>query len=247
MRVRKVAVAAAALVAGLALAGCGADIGLSKQTKHSSRSFDVDSDTLRLTVDNDVTIVPGAAGTVTVERWLTGKAAKHPTWRRDGDKLTLTAKCVGVSLNCDSRYRVAVPADLSLTLSSQYGAVTVEKLTGGLNVHADHGDVQLSAVSGPVRIATGYGDVSVRRTGSDDVLVDSDSGSIRLAFRAIPKRVTAQSTYGNVSVTVPKSSYHVTTRTKYGDVSSRLPDHAGAPRTITAETDNGDVAVRATG
>lgn len=247
MRVRNGLAVVALLLAGGALTGCGMDVGLSGKTTHSARSFDVSGDSLRVLVDNDVTVVPGKAGSVRVERWLTGKAASRASWQLHGDQLRVTAPCVGVNLNCGARYQVTVPADLPVSLSTEYGEVMVRGLTGGLNVAAEHGDVRLSRMSGPIRVSTDYGEVTGDQLRSDDVMARSDNGDISLKFGAAPTRATARSTYGEISLTVPDSSYHVVTRTKYGDVTSQLTDEADAKRSLTAETDNGDVAIRTAG
>ncbi|BCJ38226.1 hypothetical protein Athai_57290 [Actinocatenispora thailandica] len=247
MRVRNGLALVALLLAGGALTGCSMDVGLSGKTTHSVRSFDLSADSLTVLADNDVTVVPGKAGAVTVDRWLTGKAANRASWQLHGDELRVTAPCVGVNLNCGARYRVTVPADLAVSLSTDYGEVSAEGLTGGLNVAAEHGDVRLSRMSGPIRVSTDYGQVSADQLRSDDVMARSDNGDISLKFRTAPTRATARSTYGEISLTVPDSSYHVVTQTKYGDVVSQLTDEPDAKRALTAETDNGDVAIHTTG
>jgi len=240
-----VAAVAAVMVAGVAVTGC--DVGMSGESRHGSRTFDAPHGSLTLLVDNDVTIVPGHRGRLTVDRWLTGKATRHATWRQRGDRLTLRAPCVGVSVHCSARYRVAVPADLPVSVATGYGQVAARDLTGGLNVDTDNGDVALTNVTGRIRISDQYGGVTAGRLGSTDVTVASENGDVRLAFTAAPKRATVRSTYGAISLTVPESSYHVTTRSRYGEVSSAVTDHPAADRVITADTDNGDVSVRTRG
>ncbi|WP_203660743.1 DUF4097 family beta strand repeat-containing protein [Actinocatenispora rupis] len=247
MRIRVAVVAGGLALAGMALAGCDANIGLDGATKHSSRGFTAPGDTLTLLVDNDVKVVPGPAGRITVNRWLTGKATQRPVWSLHDKTLTLSAPCTGVNLNCGSRYQVAVPAGTRLRVSTEYGEVSARGLTAGVEVDAHHGDVDLSGVSGPVRVSSAYGEVRGERLGSTDVLARSDNGDIRLAFRTVPKRVTLNSTFGDLSLTVPRSEYRVTTHTKYGDVRSSVADTATSGRQLSASTDNGDVTVHTAG
>ncbi|HEY3505132.1 MAG TPA: DUF4097 family beta strand repeat-containing protein [Actinocatenispora sp.] len=247
MRVRVAIVAGVFALAGLALAGCDANIGLDGTTKQSSRGFAAPDGTLTVLVDNDVTVVPGKAGRLTVDRWLTGKATQRAEWSLHGDTLTLAAPCSGVSVSCGARYQVAVPADTELRVSTDYGDVSVRGLTGGTDVDSHNGDVRLSAVSGAVRISSSYGGVSGDRLGSSDVLARSDNGDVRLSFGTAPKRVGVTSTYGDVSLTVPKDSYHVTTRTRYGDARSAVTDDPTSDRSLAVSSDNGDVVVRTAG
>lgn len=243
MRVRSGLAVAALLAAGVALTGCDMNVGLSGDSTHSARSFDLTGDALTVVVDNDVTLVPGRAGTVKVQRWLTGKARDRATWRLHGDELRVTAPCVGVNLNCGANYQVAVPPGVKVSLSTGYGDVIANGLSNDLNVVAAHGDLSLVKLSGQIRASTDYGNVTARQLGSDDVLAESDSGDISLDFTGAPERVTARSSYGNILLTVPESAYHVTTQTKYGDVNSQLTDTSGAKRTLVAATDNGDVTI----
>ncbi|MEV0843927.1 DUF4097 family beta strand repeat-containing protein [Actinocatenispora sera] len=243
MRVRSGLVVAALLVAGVALTGCDMNVGLSGDSTHSARSFDLSGDAVTVLVDNDVTLVRGRAGTVQVQRWLTGKARDRATWRLHGDELRVTAPCVGVNLNCEAKYQVAVPPGVKVSLSTTYGDVVANGLGNDLNVVSEHGDLSLTKLSGQIRASTDYGNVTARRLGSGDVMAESDSGDISLGFADAPTRVAARSSYGNILLTVPDSAYHVTTGTKYGEVNSQLTDNDSAKRTLVATTDNGDVTI----
>lgn len=247
MRVRVAIVAGVFALGGLALAGCDANIGLDGTAKQSSRGFTAPDGALTLLVDNDVAVVPGKAGRLTVQRWLTGKATQRAEWTLHGDTLTLTAPCHGMSVNCGARYRVAVPPDLALRVSTHYGDVSVRGMTNGVDVDGTNGDIDLSGDSGAIRIASAYGDVSGERLGSTDVLARSQNGDVRLSFATTPKRVGVTSTYGDVDLAVPKGSYHVATRTRYGDVRSAVSDDPASDRSLAVSSDNGDVVVRTAG
>jgi hypothetical protein len=176
----------------------------------------------------DVSAVTGA-GEPRGEAFITGKgrttgdaeaaaAAAGPSVQRSGSRLTIRAE----GERSDSRTSsasvslvLALPADVELLVSSEFGAVMVTGLSGPVQATGRFGRISLSSLAGTVTAENEHGSVdavgiagplSVRNTYGgvtcDDVVgplnVDSRHGGV--AIRRPGDRVRAETRYARVAV-----------------------------------------------
>jgi Toastrack DUF4097 len=234
----------AAATASLAPAACAS----SGSTTHDQRAFsfsgthliiDDSSSALHLTHGNG----PG----IEVQRWLSGTAARpgHSSWTLSGDTLRLSIDCSGLVFSCGSRFEVAVPPEVAVTVNSGSGTDTVSGLSAPVTVNGNQGDVHVTGGSGPLQVSTGSGSVTATAIRSSAVQMTTDQGSADISFTAAPRSVTVRCSTGNVTVRVPTAGhrYHVLVSSGTGDASSKVPDDRQSTSIVQVSSGNGDATV----
>lgn len=212
----------------------------------------------------DVTLT-GAPVNALQATWETHWNYRKPAVRgtRDGDTLKLRLDCSRtVGVECWADLRLAVPKGVGLDVSTADGDVRAVGLDGPVTVHGTDGDVQLADVTGDVdvrgtggdvRLAGVTGNVTVETTSGDikaegltgkTARLSSNSGDVHTEFGAVPQRVTATSTSGDVQVGVPRPGpYQVRTNARSGDVRTDVNTSPWATPVIQATTTSGDIRV----
>lgn len=220
----------------------------SGSTVHDQRSFSVGG--TRLVIDDsssDLQVVPGDGSGIEVQRWLSGTAAKpgHSSWTLDGDTLRLGIDCAGLVFSCGSRFEVAVPPGMAVTVNSGTGNDTVSGLSGAVTVNGDQGTVDVSGLSGPLRISTGPGNVTGTVLRSPSAQVTVSTGATDISFTTAPQSVTVKSSAGNATVRVPPAGhrYRVLVSSGTGSASSKVPDDPQAGSVVQVSSGNGDTTV----
>jgi hypothetical protein len=147
----------------------------------------------------------------------------HPGQQVRGGTLILTAGCS----DCGTDYDVTVPASVALTINDKSGEITLDGMAGAIDVASGAGAVK----------ATGLRSPSVR--------VRISSGPVELGFSTAPTSVTAHSSAGNVTATVPGGPYNIDASTKAGARHINVSDSPSAPGELTLTSNAGDVTVNA--
>jgi hypothetical protein len=149
------------ILLGLTLSAC--DHG---RSFHARKSFTLNGTSLVIDVNSSpVTLVSGGSGsTISVQRWLSGVAAKpgHSSWTLTGDTLRLSINCTGLVLRCGSRFRVTVPPSLTVTVHSGSGNITGSALRlANVRATSNQGDITLDFASAPklVDVTSSIGNV----------------------------------------------------------------------------------------
>lgn len=178
---------------------------------------DVDAGSIRLI---------GASGdhvefTVTqAAAWLATPNAQHEL--RDG-VLRLDGGCEGrLAMLCRTEYRIALPA-----------STEVEVETGA-------GDVAAHGLHGPASLRTRIGAVTATTWGPEVEAV-TGTGSVEVRAMRPPLRLSARSTIGDVTVTVPDLPYRVDASIRRGPLDIGVRDDPASGRTLSASADIGAV------
>ncbi|KOG57653.1 hypothetical protein ADK75_02605 [Streptomyces virginiae] len=239
---------AAALGAGLLLAGCSLPDAFDDGARRTA--------TADATVTEAVTAVrvagaragsievtPGAGPGVTIRRTVHYREGAAPT---PGQKVTdgVLTFTDGCSTSCYVDYRLEVPATATVELESSSGDISVAGVAAAA-VTADSGTVRAERIGGPLKVRTSSGDITATGLSAPSADVRSDSGDARLEFTGAPSSVLAETTSGNVTLKVPTAPYRLTVSTTSGDREITLPDDASAPSRLTAKTTSGDVRISA--
>ncbi|MET7327540.1 DUF4097 family beta strand repeat-containing protein [Nonomuraea sp. NPDC005650] len=226
----------AGMIAGLVgvaavLAGCGLGGPLDEDTK----SYDVGDKVAGIRVQADsgnVEVVESDRQGIHVTEHLVWRKNKPETSHEvQGDTLALTYKCPRTwglgsgAASCDVNYKVEIPKGLRVKVSTDSGDMTLEDLSGEVDVHSDSGMIAATGLSGK------------------RVVTETDSGDTELAFTAQPDKVVGTSDSGGITVRVPQGPYKVVAKTDSGDKKITAATDASAPRTIEVSSDSGDLEV----
>jgi Putative adhesin len=240
----------AAATASLAVAACAS----SGSTAHDQRAFSFGG--THLVIDDsesDLQVVLGNGPGIEVQRWLSGTAAKpgHSSWTLSGGTLHLGIDCSGLVFSCGSRFEVAVPPRVAVTVDSGSGTDTVSGLPGPVTISGASGDVHVTGVSGPLKVSTGSGNITatairsaaVRMTASrGDVDVSFAAANVDVSFAAAPRSVAVKCSAGNATVRVPAAGhrYHVLVSSGTGNAVSKVPDDRPSGSVVQVSSSNGD-------
>jgi DUF4097 and DUF4098 domain-containing protein YvlB len=170
----------------------------------------------------------------------------HVRANYSGGRLLLDGDCPDFQLwgndgGCSVSYKLEVPRNAAVRLSTHSGDVSAEGLRGDADLQTRSGDVDVEGVLGRLRLQTRSGDVNVDSSSTD---IDADSRSGDVDVRASnATRVRAQTSSGDVNVIVPDRTYAVQAQAASGDENVVVRTDPRAPRTIDAQTSSGDVNV----
>lgn len=204
------------------------------ETDHTVFTGEVRRADVRIT--GRVEITTGAADEVEISRRSTfGVSRPRVTERLVDGLLTVRVECVGgISVVCDNRVELVVPADVALSIDAL--GVDISDVTGNIDVNSGAGSIDLARVSGELDLSVGGGSIHGREVRSTRVRADAGAGSVELEFLAPPDDVDATSGAGSVVVWLPE-----------GDEAYRVDADAGAGSdVVTVRTDmTSDRVIRA--
>ncbi|WP_157436228.1 DUF4097 family beta strand repeat-containing protein [Actinospica robiniae] len=247
-RRRGAAVCGAAALGLLAAgaAGCAAvTAGPTDQTdQHSSYQHTISK--VELTVDSgNISLSAGNSGAESISahlEWNKTKPSVSESW--SGSTLVIKSSCPSQS-HCSVDFTVQVPAGTEVSSRTTDGDLSVQDLTGGLDATVGTGDVNLAGVGGRIQVGSDTGTVTGTELAAGAVTVHGDTGDVSLGFANAPDTVSAVTSTGNVTVSVPGGSagYQVTAEAQTGQRTVSVPVDSGSSHTITARTGDGDVTV----
>lgn len=161
-----------------------------------------------------------------------------------GNDLRLSTTCRTLEPSCSVDFRVAIPAELALTVSTGSGDVDVRGVAGAVTVSAGSGDIAVADAAAPVSVRAGSGDITLENVAGRTVDARTGSGDIDAAFEQVPVEVRARTGAGDVSLVLPGSAaYAVDVDTGAGDETVTVDMAASSPNRIYVRTGSGDVSV----
>jgi hypothetical protein len=181
----------------------------------------------------DVHLVAGRADRVRI--------TEHRTWLWDEPTvrtaihdgiLEVRGDCPSSRLpdRCSVDFTLAVPFDVDASIDG------------------DAGDIRIEGLAGHIDLRTSAGNVSGRDLHPVAVQARTDAGGVDLHFGTRPVSVAAFSHAGDISIAVPGGEYRVDTTTRAGNIDVQgVLRNDRALRSISAQTDAGDVAVHGAG
>lgn len=166
--------------------------------------------------------------------------------RLEGDRLVLETTCpIMFSSFCMVDYTIETPPGLDVTVRSETGA-SIEGIDGAVAVTSTQTAIEVTDVSGPLTIDNDQGSVLASGIRSQQVVVSTDQGEVRLRFTEPPRSVEAESDQGSVEIVIPDddTAYRLTTDTDQGSVERDIRTDPEGARSIDASTEQGDVVIR---
>ena len=248
---------AAVLVTVLALAASGAFAWYLLSGPHRL-TFQDQSQTYQHTVQRvefdlaagDITVSPGSADTVSVQRRLQYHSDKPTvTEQWSGDTLKVTSKCPAGEDNCAVHYTGAVPPAVAVQAHTGGGHVTIRDLTGDIHVETGGGGVRIENATGTVWVRSGGGEIVGIGLRAPTTDAETRGGLVDLTYAGVPKSVRAVTAGGDVRVGVPQSpgsgpdGYQVQADTVAGTRQVSVKEDSAGQHVVTAHSGGGDVMV----
>lgn len=220
---------------------------------------ELDAAVVRLDLGSgDVTVRRGAVERISLlARARSWWGAPGQGWQRDGDAVVL-GNC---GWRCVADYELTVPPGTRVEGETGSGSVTIDG-AGAVDVEVGSGSIDIGNVTGAVRASTGSGSVSLAGIGGAST-VHSSSGSITGHALAGPvdattssgdvildltrqQDVRAQTSSGDVELTVPAGRYRVEAHSHGADNEGRIQiaDDPDARYSLELSTSSGAVSVR---
>jgi hypothetical protein len=175
----------------------------------------------------NVDIVTGDGPVTVTEEHRYSRGRPTTAHQVDGTTLRLTESgCGDDDARCDVRYRIRLPAAMSVDITAQAGAV------------------KMAGVGGKISVTTEAGAVEGRALTSDAVTVRTELGATSLEFAEAPSEINAVTSMGAVDLRVPgTTAYAVDVRTPAGAERVRVDQDPASAHHIQVRTDVGAVQI----
>lgn len=194
-----------------------------------------------------VAVVAAPTNAVKVERtrkFLRG--APRTTEAVEDGVLRIHAECQRVvAVGCEVRYRIEVPSGVPVKIRAGSGPVTVDDITGMVEVDTASAAVRLNRIHGGARVRTGAGSVDGVDLMATFVDATTGAGRIRLSLADAPGRLGLETGAGSIDVALPvaEGGYRVTADAGAGRVDVSVAQDAGASRTVSAKSSAGQIRI----
>lgn len=226
-----------AAFAAVAMTGCAVSLDLNDDT---TRRIDEDVlplgdlDSLSITTDNgQVEVIAGNVTSIELRAVLveSDRGDADYTVRREDtgstERLVIDGECDGGWLDrCSVGFRVVVPADFDVDITTDNGRIDVDGITGALDIRTDNGAIDGDDLGGATAFA------------------QTDNGRIELSFADAPDEIDAHTDNGRIVVRVPAGeTYDVDATSDNGAVEIAVTDADEADRRVRASSDNGAIDI----
>jgi Putative adhesin len=259
MSYRAAAVTAAAVAAGLAVAGCRFEINIGSRSIADDARVNGPLSAVQLAAgDGDIRIHTGPGAGAAIHRTIRyrGATKPQPSQQVTNGVLTFVKGCA----NCSIDYDLTVPASVQVRIRNGSGSirvvdvaaadiragsgdVTVRNVPGAVRAHTGSGSVRVDSVGAQNDLHTSSGDIRATALGGGMLLADTGSGSILLRFGAAPSNVRAVTGSGDLRINLPSGRYKVDSSTGSGDSDVNVPDDPAATATVFAKTGSGSILI----
>jgi hypothetical protein len=229
---RRIAVLLASGVVLVSASACG---GLGRPSTETIDEYDIPTSVAAVDVRADtgqVEIVAVTGRFRVVERRNFTDNKPRTAHRTEGDTFFITDDgCVkdGITFSgrCETHFRIEVPAGVNVTVAADAAGISVQGITGTLNLKSDVGDVDGSGLAGATEVR-------------------AQVGTVDLQFATPPPSVLAASEVGDVTLRLPRTGqYRFDSAAENGKSSIELPNDQAATATVTMRTNVGSVVARA--
>lgn len=195
----------------------------------------------RIQVDiaaGDVTVTGNAnVSGVSVEAEIDGDAT--PTLELADGVLTVNDDCTS---ECRIDYSILTEGEATVVVATDDGNVTVNQLTGAVNVDAPNGAVTLASVAGDIQVVVGDGTVLGTRLESATATFEASDGDIDVTFDEVVTTLIVATDRGDITVQLPDAAYAFDTTPE--DRSELLIDNnPEAANSVVLSTGDGEIVV----
>lgn len=187
--------------------------------------------------------VATSGGQFSVKAAAAGQARLTGTARYTFIRSALTERTVGGGTDIDA----------AVTVSTGGGSLSVDHVTGPLNLNANGGNIEAAAITVPASAAfpafaaaTGGGTIRATGVSAPTVTISTGGGNVEIVFTSVPRDVRVDSSGGDITLVLPQkaATYHVNAQGDGGTVSDSLPQNTSSPNQITVTSGGGDITLR---
>jgi hypothetical protein len=196
-----------------------------------------------------VTVLPGPAGQVRVERELGGHARPSvaETWHQG--TLHVQLRCsprswLSFGNHCSADYTMWIPPSALVDARVSTGDLDIHDHTGTMSLAVGTGNISLANTGGSVTAHIDRGDLIGAGLRSRDLIAQIQVGDARLTFATAPRAVTAATARGNADIALPDGRYRIIARAARGQRIVDVVSASNAASAITARSARGDVDIR---
>lgn len=237
-------IAAITLVAALAtMTGCDS---LSQVFTHTTRNtariqevhVDLDSGSVQVTGGGT-----GQVKSAAVAQWYGEKPIVD--FIEEGTLLRVAVAC-GRADTCQVDLSLEMPPEAKLFVNGEATDVMVTSVAGPAKIDTATGDIELTGCSGRLDLGVEDGRITGKALTSPHTVAEATNGAIALDYAAIPASVWAETTRGDISMTVPWDRYVVEAKSDDGRVDIRVPQAPSGTHALHAIAHYaGDISIRA--
>jgi hypothetical protein len=132
-----------------------------------------------------------------------------------------------------------------IRLNNAFGDITASDLSGTIRLVNNSGDITASALTGNSRLQDSFGDIDVTGVAAADVVASDYSGDITIRFTQVPRQVNITDSFGDITLVMPPGAtpYRVSAHTSFGTTSVSVPQTPTAASVITASDSTGDIRI----
>lgn len=232
-------------LAALTVSGLSACSALDQKTFEDDARVSPKVTSIRLdNQDGEVKVAASADGsTISVHRKVNyrGDKPSGTSFRVENGVLVLS----GCGRNCGVDYDVTVPAGLPVTGGTTNGGLTLSDV-GTVDVHTSNGEIAVNNATGPVKLRTSNGGVNVRGVKGGGIDTQTSNGEVTIQT-ATPQDITARTTSGSLTITVPPARYRISADDANGDKKVAFENDPSGTYRLDLSTTNGDLTVRSAG
>jgi hypothetical protein len=239
---RALALTLTAAAVAATLAGCGgvgAKLTFSDVEKVKVTEIKIDGRS------GNVIVKTAAIAETRIDRIIRHSSDPAPSYHVDGTVLTVSTDC---GPECSASYDITAPQGVKVTGTLASGDVGLTQI-GSADVTVTSGDILVQGATGDVRAVSTSGDLNVTQVAGRTTL-EATSGNARALDVRGPLRaqasVKAETTSGDMDVTVPPGSYNVDVHARSGDEQIvGLVNDPASKFTLDLSATSGDVTVAA--
>jgi hypothetical protein len=207
------------------------------------RSVEVHLDNGSLDIVGSDTATPSVDATVS-----RGLRPTHHSEEVIGDRLVVRSTCASLlDTWCGVDFRLVVPSDVALSISSGDASVTIGNVTGDIGVTSSDGSVHVDGAHGALDLHSSDGNITATKVVSAAVAhASSGDGHVSATFAQSPTDVSVHTGDGGVTIVVPDTpgAYRVETSTGDGGVSTTIRTDPNSANRITVSTGDGSISIR---
>jgi Putative adhesin len=132
-----------------------------------------------------------------------------------------------------------------IQLNDQFGNINASGLDGSTRLVNNSGDINVSRLTGDSQLRDAFGNIDVTSLATATVVASNNSGDITLRFTSVPRQVTVNDSFGNVTLILPAGStaYQVHTRNSFGSTHVSVPESSTARDVIRVSNNSGDIMI----
>src|SRR5215470_2221913 len=134
----------------------------------------------------------------------------------------------------------------NLTASGVAGTVTLGTDSGDVRATRIGGSVVTSLAGARALITNDSGDITGQAVSSQILTVQDQSGDIRVVFTKVPRRVQVSDSSGDITLVLPPgpTRYRVSATTSSGSTSVTVPKSPTSPHVISVTDQSGNITIR---